>query len=69
VARDLLGLEDAGDLVVPAHEELGVLGFLHQEGRQVGDPVEAPQRMGGGDHRHQLVRDGLLAGEEADGHA
>src|SRR5262249_55198180 len=52
-----------------AHEELGVLGLLHQEGGEVGDPVEAPERVGGCDHRHELVGDGLLAGEEADGDA
>src|SRR5262249_10389372 len=69
MARHLLGLEHADDLVVPAHEELGVLGLLHQEGREKRDPVEAPERVGGRDHRHQLVRDGLLASEEARGHA
>ena len=67
VPGDLLGLQNADHLVMPAHEELGVLGLLHQEGREVGDPVEAAQRVGGRDHRDQLVGDGLLAGEKADG--
>ena len=69
VGGNLLGLEHPDDLVVPAHEELGVLGLLHQEGGEVGDPVEAAERVRRGDHRHQLVGDGLLAGEEADGDA
>ena len=61
VRRHLVGLEHADDPVVPQHEELGVLGLLHQERRQEHRPVVAAQRVGGGQHRHQLVGHRLLA--------
>src|SRR3954464_8538338 len=67
VLSHLLRLQRADDFLVPAHEELGVLRLLHQERREVHGPVEPAKSLGRCEHRDELVRDVLLAGEEADG--
>ena len=41
VGRELVGLQDSGDPLVPLREELGVLALLHDKGAQVHEPVEA----------------------------
>ena len=64
--RDFARIDHAHDGLVPAHEELGVLCLLKQERREEHRPIKTTQRVRGGQHRDQLVCDGLLACEKTD---
>ena len=66
--RRLLGRRrDPADLAVPDVEELGVTCLVEHERREEHHPVEAPERVGGRQHRQELVGHRLLARLDPDG--
>ena len=58
---------DPGHLAVPDVEELRVAGLVQHEGREEHHPVEASQLVRGGEHREELVGNGLLSRFDPDG--
>src|ERR1700733_2320294 len=66
VRRQLVGLQDSRNPLVPLCEELRVLALLHHERAEVHQPIEATKGPCRFEHRNQVLRHRLFAGEEPD---